>query len=192
MSIPFETTGRERDGVCGMSVRIDVATQDGLVAEHEGQPLSCGTWNAVERLTPPKEPPMAVAQQMLATHPQGRSASPDLERCIQACFECAQACTACADACLAEPSVSELVRCIRLNLDCADVCETTGRMLSRLTEAVASVQRAELEACAEACRVCAEECDRHAAMGMEHCRVCAEACRRCEEACRSMLGSLAA
>jgi hypothetical protein len=133
---------------------------------------------------------MPHVQEMIRTHPQGRTA-PDIADCIEACFECAQACTACADACLAEPSLVDLVRCIRLNLDCADICDTTGRVLSRLTDAEPGVQRRLLETCAEACRVCAEECDRHASMGMEHCRVCAEACRRCEEACRSAIGLVA-
>jgi hypothetical protein len=129
---------------------------------------------------------MPHVQQMLETHPRG-SASTELVACIEACYDCAQTCTACADACLAEPAVTDLVRCIRLNLDCADVCETTGKILSRVSETEPSVQRAILEACAEACRVCGEECERHAQMGMEHCRVCAEACRRCEEACRAAL-----
>jgi hypothetical protein len=40
----------------------------------------------------------------------------------------------CADACLGEEKVEMLRRCIRLNLDCADVCNATGRMLSRQQE----------------------------------------------------------
>lgn len=74
-----------------------------------------------------------------------------------------------------------------LFLDCADTCETTGKLLSRLTETDSTLRRAVLEACAEACRLCAEERERDAEMGMEHCRLCAEACRRCEGACRSLL-----
>lgn len=143
-------------------------------------------------LTMPKVSAMTVARELIAAHPLSRFASPDLPRTIELCFECAQACTTCADACLAEPSLNLLVRCVRLNLDCADVCDTTGRMLSRLTEVAPSVQRVQLEACIEACVVCAEECDRHAAMGMEHCRICAEVCRRCENACRTLLSTLAA
>lgn len=104
----------------------------------------------------------------------------------------AQVCTACADACLGEDALSELVRCIRLNLDCADVCQATGSVLSRLTATDPAASRRLLEACAEACRTCAAECERHAAMGMEHCRVCAEACRRCEQACRDLLDALPA
>ena len=32
---PQATVPRERDPVCGMNVRVDVAVEDGLVAEHE-------------------------------------------------------------------------------------------------------------------------------------------------------------
>jgi hypothetical protein len=72
---------------------------------------------------------------MLETYPRdlGHIDRAKLEACIAACFECAQVCTACADACLSEDMVAELTKCIRTNLDCADICETTGRVLSRHT-----------------------------------------------------------
>jgi hypothetical protein len=128
-------------------------------------------------------------QQMLETHPRppglDRAA---LQECIEACFDCAQACTACADACLGEEQVQQLVRCIRLNLDCADICDTTGRVLSRQTEPEPALLRAQLQACAEACRACGVECERHAGHH-EHCRVCAESCRRCEAACNRLLAA---
>ncbi len=85
------------------------------------------------------------------------------------------------------------MRCIRLNLDCADICETTGKVLLRQTETDVTVLRAQLQACAAACRACGGECQSHAeGMDMEHCRVCAESCRRCAEACEKLLASLAA
>ncbi len=132
---------------------------------------------------------MNHVQQMLATHPQpSRLDAAALTECIQACYDCAQTCTACADACLSEQQVQQLVRCIRLNLDCFDVCVTTGNLLSRQTHPEWSLLRAQLQACAEACRICGDECERHAKhMNMEHCRVCAEACRHCEEACNRLL-----
>lgn len=38
MTTPAEpTVARDRDPVCGMSVRVDVAVEDGLVADHDGQ-----------------------------------------------------------------------------------------------------------------------------------------------------------
>ena len=128
---------------------------------------------------------------MLDTHPT------DLEHidkdmlaeCIEACFECAQTCTACADACLSEDMVAELTSCIRTNLNCADICETTGRVLSRPGGWDVTVIRSLVEACRTACAACAEECEAHAEMH-EHCKVCAEACRRCEQACTELLAAL--
>ena len=129
-------------------------------------------------------------QQMIRTHPSAASTSNQeaLRACIEACFECAQTCTSCADACLAEPDVQMLTRCIRLNLDCADVCETTGRLLLRQTEPDWSLLNRQLQACAEACRVCGAECEKHASQH-EHCQICAESCRMCEEACNRVLAA---
>jgi hypothetical protein len=124
---------------------------------------------------------------LLGSHPGAAAADRDaLATCVAACFACAQACTACADACLGEGEVQRLVGCIRLNLDCADVCDATGRMLSRQTGGDTDLRRVQLEACRVACRACAVECERHADH-MEHCRICAEVCRRCELACARVL-----
>ena len=112
-----------------------------------------------------------------------------LLRCIDECFDCSATCTSCADACLGESDVPDLVRCVRLNLDCADVCDATGRVVTRQTEPDVGVVRAAAEACVVACRACAEECDRHAAHH-DHCRVCAQVCRRCEKACSELLASI--
>lgn len=134
---------------------------------------------------------MSVASQMLDAYPAdlGGVDKNKLRACIDACYECAQACTACADACLSEETVAELVKCIRTDLDCADICELTGRVVSRHTGYDANITRAVLEACATACKSCGDECEGHAGMH-NHCRICAEACRRCEEACRDLVGSL--
>ncbi|MHB9029800.1 MAG: four-helix bundle copper-binding protein [Candidatus Latescibacterota bacterium] len=112
-----------------------------------------------------------------------------LTRCIQSCYDCAQSCTACADACLAEDSVKELVRCIRLNQDCADICETTGRMLSRLSSVDLRLMQSQLDACIAACQVCGDECNMHAGKH-EHCRICAESCFSCVDECKEMLRSV--
>lgn len=134
---------------------------------------------------------MGHATAMLETYPAdlGGVDRAALSRCIEACFDCAQTCTACADACLSEQMVAELVKCVRTNLDCADICDTTGKVLSRHTGYDANLTRAVLQACVMACKVCGDECERHAAMH-EHCRVCAEACRRCEQACQELLATL--
>ena len=128
-------------------------------------------------------------QEMLETHP-GSIADRDLvARCIEECISCTATCTSCADACLGEQDVTKLVRCIRLNLDCADVCEATGRIVTRRTEADLTLVRDSVVACATACRICADECDRHAEHH-DHCRVCAEECRRCELACHDLLAAI--
>lgn len=134
---------------------------------------------------------MTVASQMLDAYPAdlGGVDKDRLSACIEACVEGAQACTACADACLSEDMVAELTTCIRTDLDCADVCEVTGRVLSRHTGYDANLTRAVLEACAAACKACGDECESHASMH-EHCRVCAQACRRCEQACRGLITSM--
>lgn len=127
---------------------------------------------------------------MLATHPLEPGTDIDLiAACVAACFECAQACTTCADACLNEKSVADLTDCIRSDQDCADMCEATGRLLSRHTGENANLALAFLDTCAAACRACAEECEKHAKMH-DHCRVCAEACRRCEQACHDLAAAL--
>ena len=114
-----------------------------------------------------------------------------LVTCIDACLDCAQSCTACADACLGEDDVAMQIRCITSCQDCADICIATGRVVTRQTEFQPALARAQIEACAQACRICREECERHAGHH-EHCRVCAEACGRCEGACEDALSALPA
>ena len=130
---------------------------------------------------------MPYMAKMLGTHPQKSPMDATvLGECVEACFECAAVCTACADSCLSESGVADLIACIRTDLDCADVCDATGRILSRQSSPGWKLIRAQLESCAAACAVCAEECDKHASEH-EHCRVCAEACRRCEQSCKKLL-----
>jgi hypothetical protein len=131
------------------------------------------------------------AREMLSSHPTGTDLDESaLAGCIEACFECAQTCTACADACLEESGGElDLRHCIRTDLDCADICETTGKVLSRQTEPSWDLLKAQVGACMKACQECGDECESHAD-NHEHCRVCAEACRRCEEACDQLLNAL--
>ena len=131
------------------------------------------------------------ANEMLRTHPNGATHLDwaVVASTIEDAMSCAQTCTSCADACLAEKMVADLRRCIRLNLDCADICQTTARVLSRRTEPVWDVLRAQVGSCFRVCGECADECAAHADMH-EHCRVCAEECRRCEEACSRLLKAL--
>ena len=133
---------------------------------------------------------MTHAEQMLQTNPTSAAVdASDLVQCIEACYDCAQSCTACADACLGEDDPKSLARCIRLNLHCADICDATGKILSRQTAFEPEMARAVLQACAKACRLCGDECEQHGAHP-GHCRVCAEACGRCEQACEYLLKEL--
>lgn len=134
---------------------------------------------------------MTRSATMLDTYPAdlGGVDREKLSACIEACYDCAQACTACADACLSEQNVVELAKCVRTDLDCADICDTTGRVLSRHTGYDANLTRAVLQACVAACKACGDECAHHAEMH-DHCRICADACRACEQACQSLLESL--
>jgi hypothetical protein len=133
---------------------------------------------------------MSQAAAMLDTYPAdlGGVDTTAIAACIDACVDCAQACTACADACLSEDMVAELTKCIRTNLDCADICDATGRVLSRHTGYDANLTRAVLQTCAQACQSCGNECAEHT--HMRHCEVCADTCRRCEQACRQLLDAL--
>ena len=132
---------------------------------------------------------MTVAKEMLATSPAATGYDADaLAAAVDAAFDCVQACTACADACLGEDMVADLRMCITTDLGCADVCDATGRVLSRQTGYNATLTRSLLEACRSACQACAEECEQHQDMHA-HCRVCAKACRRCEQACERLLAA---
>jgi len=130
---------------------------------------------------------MSYARQMLATYPSDLAVDAGvLAAAIDALNSCAQACTADNEADLSEPSLAELVKCIRLCLDCADVCIATVSVVTRQAQYDANVTQPLLQACVAICKSCGDECERHAHKH-EHCRVCAEACRRCEQACRQLL-----
>ena len=130
---------------------------------------------------------MSYARQMLATYPSDLAVDAGvLAAAIDALNSCAQACTADNEADLSEPSLAELVKCIRLCLDCADICIATVSVVTRQAQYDANVTQPLLQACVAICKSCGDECERHAHKH-EHCRVCAEACRRCEQACRQLL-----
>jgi len=130
---------------------------------------------------------MSYARQMLATYPSDLAVDAGvLAAAIDALNSCAQACTADNEADLSEPSLAELIKCIRLCLDCADVCIATVSVVTRQAQYDANVTKPLLQACVAICKSCGDECERHAHKH-EHCRVCAEACRRCEQACRQLL-----
>ena len=133
---------------------------------------------------------MDRVRQMFQKHPNPASdAGEEAYALVQAAAECTYTCTTCADACLEEDDPASLRTCIRLNLDCAEISSVTAKMISRPGAQDPQVLRAQLDACATACRACAEECDKHE---HDHCAVCAEACRACAEACDRMKKALVA
>jgi hypothetical protein len=135
---------------------------------------------------------MDRVRQMFQTHPAPASdAGDEAFALVKAAAECTYTCTTCADACLQEDDPAAQRECIRLNLDCAEICSITGKLIARPGPQAQDLLRAQLEACATACRACAAECERHADH-MEHCRICAESCRECAEACDRMKGALVA
>jgi len=104
------------------------------------------------------------------------------QACIDACNTCAVLCERCAAACLQEANVAGLSRCIALDLDCAQICQTAAAFIARgsgNTSALCAL-------CADICDECADECESHP---MDHCRDCAHACRACSEECHTMTGN---
>jgi hypothetical protein len=95
---------------------------------------------------------------------------------IEKLLRCADECNRCMAACLNEDDVSEMARCIELNIDCAGICMLMAGYLSRNSESSYSL----LPICAEVCEACAAECSRH---DMDHCQKCASICRDCAAAC---------
>lgn len=128
--------------------------------------------------------------EMFASHPRKLTMDVTvITECINALVECADVCNCCADACLGEEKVQNLIKCIRVNLDCADICQTTARILSRQTEVVPQLLRAQVESCAVACRVCMQECEIHSEM-YQHCRICRSVCQNSEKICQELISRL--
>jgi len=134
---------------------------------------------------------MDRVRRMFQTHPAPASdAGEEAFALVQAAAECTYTCTTCADACLEGEDPAAMRKCIRLCLDCAEICSVTAKLIARPGPQDQQLLRAQLEACAIACRACGDECASHT--GEAHCQVCAEACRECAEACDRMKGALVA
>ncbi len=128
---------------------------------------------------------MQAIPQTRAGHPLATRASLGLRNCIDACFACAVTCTSSAAACTRQTWNDELIRCIRLNLDCADLCDTVGRALSRQARPDWDILRVEVRACATICEACARECELHSQQ-FDHFAACAKACRHCIDQFRAV------
>lgn len=100
--------------------------------------------------------------------------------CIEACDACAAACNHCAASCLKEDNVSDMTKCIELDMDCAELCRLASAFMARNSPFALDLCRL----CAQVCDKCAEVCARH---DHDHCQDCARACKRCADECRLML-----
>lgn len=137
------------------------------------------------------DPTCQYIKNLLNTHPYKSTVEPYMDELVLAIREtskCSKTCVTCADACLGEKD-QMLIPCIRICQDCADICYTTNRLLSRLTETPMNILRSQLQTCAKACQDCGQECNKHAEK-YEHCKICAEACFRCEKACNELLEAM--
>lgn len=105
---------------------------------------------------------------------------PDVEECMDNCFEAAQAAERCATECV-EMGEPERARCIKLCQDVADLTTQHARLMARESEYHQEVAAI----CADLCETCADECEQYEGTTMQ---VCAEACRRCADSCRRMAG----
>jgi|ERR1700730_5002827 hypothetical protein len=122
-------------------------------------------------------------EKMISFHPDvSGNVNEELVRAARHAGLCSLMCISCADACIAERM--DMRQCIRICSDCADVCSAASRLMVRRTAQDLEMLRAQMEACADACRICAAECDRH---DLDHCRLCATMCRECAEDCRKAL-----
>jgi hypothetical protein len=125
---------------------------------------------------------------VLADHPAKDTFDlAEINRAVQTCSECAAGCLACADACLAEDHVTDMRRCIKLDLICAEICTATARVLSAPGPG-GDAWRQLVEVCAKACAECADECEAH---DDQHCQRCAELCREAQRACQQLLAAAA-
>ncbi|MEW6378161.1 MAG: four-helix bundle copper-binding protein [bacterium] len=151
--------------------------------------LGISTWSPAEAKD--GEVTSHHVEAMLDAHPYRQTVEKYRDKLVAAIDEtslCSQTCTACADACVGEKDPM-LAACIRLNTDCADICDTTGRLLSRLTETPMNVVRSQLQTCIVACLECTQECEKHAEQ-YGHCQICSDTCARCAQVCNDLLAAM--
>jgi hypothetical protein len=103
----------------------------------------------------------------------------EYQSCIDLCSKCAMTCDHCAASCMKEPHVTELIPCIRLDLECVAICRAAIRIMILESNHANAV----CQLCADICIACAEECEKH---DHDHCRECAAVCRECAAECMNM------
>lgn len=113
-------------------------------------------------------------------HTAGHTANPEVDRCIDDCYNCARSCNATVAHCLEKGGKHAEAQHIALMIDCAAICETAAGSMGRNSNVHGTICRA----CAEVCRQCETDCRsfRDDPMMQE----CADACRKCAESCERM------
>ena len=119
--------------------------------------------------------------------PQTQTLSPEMQQCIQNCFDCHRSCTETASHCLQMGGKHASADHIRTLLDCAQMCGVSADFMLRQSPVHPQV----CGVCAETCRQCAESCSR-LADGDSAMTNCAAVCQRCEQSCESMAMAKAA
>lgn len=119
---------------------------------------------------------------------KAESGSSVLAPIVDALSECEEAVTVCAASMLGAERFEHRRVAVLHDLNCANVLAATRQLLSRATEDTVLL-RAQLEACAIACRRSHETCSHHAAHH-EHCRLCSQATQRAAEACDEAMEAL--
>lgn len=106
---------------------------------------------------------------------------PEMQRCIEYCFECAQKCTQLTTHCLSLGGVYASPEHISLLASCATICATTAKLMAFNSD----FHHDMCQLCVKACSSCAEDCER---IGPDDflMQECAEACRRCADSCQEM------
>lgn len=117
----------------------------------------------------------------MGTHHQAAT-QPEMQRCIEYCFECAQKCTQLSSHCLALGGPHASAEHISLLASCATICASTAKLMVFNSD----YHHDMCQLCANVCNSCAEDCER---LGPDDflMQECAEACRRCAGSCLEMM-----
>ena len=116
----------------------------------------------------------------LMPHIASHSTNPEVDRCIDDCYNCATSCNTTVAYCLEKGGRHAEAAHIALMLDCASICETAASSMSRNS----NVHNLICRACADICRKCESECR---SFGDDPTmQECADVCRKCAESCDRM------
>jgi hypothetical protein len=107
--------------------------------------------------------------------------SNDMRTCIDNCLTCYAACEETVGHCMQMGGAHAEHQHIALLEDCGTLCETSAKLMLRMSPLHPELCRM----CADACDRCKESCER-ISRDDEVMRRCVEACESCAESCRRM------